>query len=183
MMDEAALGAFLDQAQGDLFRMETLDRYDAGSDGGDFERFLRGEPAPDPARKAAWHKRLAADRERGLRNRRVHVVRSPLSDYLRFEVAWGHAPNAHLEEIRILDLAGTPAPAGLIREDFWLMDDRDVVLMHYDQRCRFTGASVLPPSELPRYRAARDAAWAAAEPFGSWWDAHPQYHSSGRSAA
>jgi len=28
---------------------------------------------------------------------------------------------------------------------------------------------------VPRYRAARDAAWEAAVPFDSYWAAHPQY--------
>ena len=35
---------------------------------------------------------------------------------------------------------------------------------------------------LPRYRAARDAALAAAEPFSSYWARHPQYHQANRAA-
>jgi hypothetical protein len=183
MMDALRLGAYLDRAQAELFRMETLSRYDVPSDGGDFGRYMRGEPGPDAARKRAWHGQLEKDRARGVVNRRVHVVRPPLSDYLCFEFEWGHALNAHLEEIRVLDLGAVPAPAGFVREDFWLMDGQDVVLMHYGDGGRFVGAEILPPAMLIRYRTARDAAWDAAEPFQSWWDAHPQYHRGGKTAA
>jgi hypothetical protein len=183
MMDALRLGAYLDRAQADLFRMETLSRYDVPSDGGDFGRYLRGEPGPDASRKRAWHRQLEKDRARGVVNRRVHVVRPPLSDYLCFEFEWGHALNAHLEEIKVLDLAVVPPPAGFIREDFWLMDDADVVAMHYSDGGKFLGAGILASSELSRYRAARDAAWEAAQPFMAWWEAHPQYHRSGKTAA
>lgn len=46
----------------------------------------------------------------------------------------------------------------------------------YDDIGRFLGATVVDPAEAGRYQAARDAAWYAAEPFGAWWDQHPQYH-------
>src|SRR5260370_36202232 len=46
------------------------------------------------------------------------------------------------------------------------MDNDAVVLMH-NQVGRFTGAEVLPAAVAPRYRAAWDAAWQAAVPFGS----------------
>ena len=168
------LGALLRTAQHDLFRLETLDLYEVPSDGGDYGRYLSGEAAPDPARKAAWHERIRAERERGLRRWRVHAVTEPLTSYLCFEFEWGHALNAHLEDIRVLTTGRSPA--GLDLRDFWLTDDQDVVLMNYDQTGRFTGAQIAPRGEVPRYRAIRDAAWEAAEPFAAWWDAHPQYH-------
>jgi hypothetical protein len=154
--------------------LETLDRYEVPTDGGDFGRYLAGQPAPDPARKAAWHERLRAERERGLRRWRVHVVTEPLSDYLRFEFEWGHALNSHLEDIRVLSVTDSAAARGW--HDFWMVDDRDVLAMGYDPEGRFTGASSVPDSDVYRYRLVRDAAWEGAVPFTAWWEAHPQYH-------
>jgi hypothetical protein len=177
LLNERELGELLDQAQRDLFRMETLDSYDVGSDGGDFARYVAGEPGPDPARKEPWLARLRADAERGLQNRRVHVLRSPVGDYLRYESEWGYAPNSDAgEEIRILDLVEVAGPRGLIAEDFWVMDNATVVRMHYDHGGRFEGASVAPRWQLRKYRRAAEAAWQVSVPFRDWWAAHPEYH-------
>ena len=135
---------------------------------------MDGEPAPDPVRKAAWHERLRAERARGLYRQRVYVAREPLSDYARFECEWGHAPNTALEDIRVLP--ASRVPPGVDLADWWMIDARDVVLMHYDSEGRFTGAEMAAPGETGRYLAARAATWEAAEPFTAWWNAHPQYH-------
>jgi len=175
VLDEAALGALLDQAKHDLFRLETLDLYEVRTDGSDYDRYLRGEPGPEMARKQPWMDRLAADAARGLRNYRVHVLRSPLSPYLRYECEWGYAFNRTAgEEIRILDLAERPRPSAVVDEDFWLMDDATVVTMSYE-RGRYVGAEVLPAGLLPRYRAARDAAWQSAVPFDEYWASHREF--------
>jgi hypothetical protein len=176
LLTEAELGELLDGAERELFRLEVLDSYDVATDGVDFARYLAGEPGPDRARKEPWLARLRADAARGLHNSRVHVVRSPLSDYLRYEMEWGYAPNAEAgEDIRIIDLAETPAPRGLPDHDFWLMDNRAAVVMHYDDG-RFLGAAVAPRRKLARYQRATAAAWDAAVPFGAYWSAHRQQH-------
>jgi hypothetical protein len=98
-------------------------------------------------------------------------------------VRWGYAYNVRAgEDIRILDLAETPEPPGLVDHDFWLVDEDRVVRMHYDDARRFLGGEALPETETPRYVAARDATWAAATPFEPWWAARPQYHRGARLA-
>lgn len=160
------------------FRLETLDTYTSASDGGDVARYLAGEPAPDPERKERWLSRLRAERAQGRIRQRVHVLASPIGPYLRYECEWGYVPNAGAgEDIRILDLAERPRPAALdVDHDFWLIDDRDVIRMHYDADGRFTAAEEAGPGELPRYLSVREAALAAAEPFTAWWQRHPEYH-------
>jgi hypothetical protein len=129
-------------------RVEARDSYAVASDGGDFARYLAGEDAPDPARKNAWLDELAADTAAGKRWQWVHVVRSPLTDYLRFEFEWGYAVNIGAgAQVRILDLAERPAPAGLVAEDFWVLDGQAVLLMHYDGEGRFLGAGEARPGE------------------------------------
>lgn len=184
-LDLPQLGNLLSGFSSDVFRLETLDKYTSDSDGGDVARYLAGEPAPDISRKGPYLTRLRSERIEGRLRRRVHVVRSPLSPYLRYECEWGYGPNAEAgEDIRILDLAERPLPSSLvgIEHDFWLMDSQTVIRLFYDGDGRFSRAEVLAPDELPRYLAARDSALAAAEPFPDWWRRHPQFHQVNQAA-
>jgi hypothetical protein len=168
-----------------VFRLELLDSYDVGTDGGDVARYLAGEDSPDPERKGPWLTHLRTERAAGRLRQRVHVLRSPLTGYLRYECEWGYAPNSEAgEDIGILDLTEQPLPQALdgIDHDFWLIDDQQVIVVHYDQDGRFTGAEHLDPVALPRYQAARDAAIAAAEPFTRFWARHPEYHQVNQAA-
>lgn len=178
MLDERELDEFFAQHfHRTAFRLEVRDSYAVASDGGDLARYLAGEDAPDATRKNAWLDELRADTAAGKRWQWVHVVRGPLSDYLRYEFEWGYAVNIHAgAEVRILDLAECPRPAGLLDEDFWLLDDDGVLVMRYDARGRFLGAESTALAELARYRRARDVAWQAATPFADYWAAHPGYH-------
>lgn len=84
-------------------------------------------------------------------------------------------PNAAAgEDIRILDLAEQPLPAGLadLDHDFWLIDDVHAIRMRYDQDGRFLGATPVDGGLVAGYQAARDAALAAAEPFTTWRARH-----------
>lgn len=184
MMDASELGAYIDEHfTRTLFRLEVLDRYEVASDGGDFARWLEGAAEPTWERKGPWLEHLREEARQGKYSHRVHVVRSPLNDYLRYECEWGYAYNVEAgEDIRILDTAETTRPRDVIEEDFWLIDDELVVSMRYADDGSFHGAVVMPSSTLPRYRAARDAAWAAAVSFGDYWAAHPQYWSPSRVA-
>lgn len=179
MLDLPQLSALINGFSVTAFRLELLDRYTSGSDGGDVDRYLRGEPEPDPARKGPWLSRLRSERAEGRQRQRVHVLRSPISPYLRYESEWGYVPNAEAgEDIRILDLSERPLPPPLdgIDHDFWLIDSTTAARMTYDSTGRFVSAETTEPGELPLYLAACDAAMAAAEPFADWWQRHPEFH-------
>lgn len=176
MLTAVELGQYIDtRLTRSAFRLEVLDHYDVGSDGGDFERYLRGEPAPTMERKQPWLDRLRRERQAGIHNHRVHVLSTPLTDYLRYECEWGYAPNVEAgEDVRIIDLSERALPEGVVDHDFWLIDDRHAIRVHYDEDGKFLGAEPLDDDELPRYVQARDAAVAASEPFASWWSRHPE---------
>ncbi|MGH3254815.1 MAG: DUF6879 family protein [Streptosporangiaceae bacterium] len=177
MLDERELGQFINEHfRRRAFRLEVRDAYAVPSDGGDFARYLAGEPAPDLARKSAWLDTLRAERQAGKVRQWVHVVHGPaLSDYLRFEMEWGYLPNLQAgAEVRILDLVEQTRPDGLVNEDFWLLDDQAALILHYDSAGRFTGAE--QAADVDRYRRARDAAWDGAVPVADYWQDHPQYH-------
>jgi len=157
------------------FRLELLDRYDVDSDGDDYLRYVRGEAEPSAEPKQPWLDRLRREHEAGIYHHRVHVLRTPLNDYLRYECEWGYVHSgAAGEDIRILDQAERTAPDGLTDHDFWLIDDRHAIRMHYDEGGRYLGAEPVDDNELPRYQQARDAAVTASEPFAPWWSRHPE---------
>jgi hypothetical protein len=159
------------------FRVEVRDRYDAPGERDQLARYLAGEPGPDPDRSSPWLDELRADTAAGKRWQWVHVVRGPLSPYLRMAFEWGYPANVHAGgQVRVLDLAEQDEPDGLVDEDFWLLDDEAVLIMRYDDDGRYLGAEPAGPGEIGRYRKVRDATWAAAEPLSRYWRAHPQYH-------
>jgi hypothetical protein len=177
MLDEKELGEYIDSRfTRALFRLETLDLYDVASNGDEYRRYVAGETKPNLERNSAWMEVIRSEVARGLHTYRVHVVRSPLNDYLRFECEWGYVYNARAgEHIRILDLAERPRPAGLLDEDFWLIDEREVLRMHYSDEGKYVGAEVAPEEVLPRYLACKEAAWSGAVDFADYWKAHPGY--------
>lgn len=165
------------------FRFDALEVYNVPTTGNDLERYLAGEPEPDMDRKGRWLDKLRDEQARGLYRYKVWAVPTPLIDRTRFACEWGYAYNVKAgEDVRILDLGKKPWPEGLLRHDFYLLDDEQVVRMHYDDEGHFVGAEVLADEVLPKYREARDIAWAAAEPFEPWWAARPQEHRANRAS-
>jgi hypothetical protein len=177
LLDLAAVDAFIEEHfTRSAFRLEARDRYTVESDQENVERYLAGGPAPSWADGDEWMEQLAQERVAGKRRYRVHVLKSPLSDYLRYECEWGYVYTSRAgEEIYILDLAETPRPDGLINEDFWLLDDEHVLVMRYDPEGRLLGGEPRTAADAPRYRHCRDVALAHAQPFGRYWDEHPQF--------
>lgn len=121
--------AFFDSMEREAFRLETLPAYRVPQEAELFRRFLEGEPLSTADTKP-WTDRLKRLATEGKAVSRVHVIRRPLTDYLRFEFEhYRHNVDAG-EEIRILDLTERPDP-GLPKQDFWLFDESRVVLMNY----------------------------------------------------
>lgn len=177
MMDlDATVAYFGEHFTRTAFRLEVLDYYDVESDGDEYNRYLAGDE-PDHDFKEPWLGALRKERAAGKIRHRVRVLTPPLNAYLRYECEWGYAPNSEAgEDIRVLDLSETSRPADLVDEEFWLLDDTHVLRMIYDDAGRFIGSEL---AEAPdRYRAARDAAIAASEPFETWWARHPEEHRS-----
>jgi hypothetical protein len=175
MLDEQQLGKYIDaHFTSTLFRLETLDKYDVSGETDDYRRYLSGQPGP--MNKQPWMDVIRNEVARGLHTYRVHVVRSPLTDYLRYEFEWGYAYNAEAgEHIRILDTADQCKPDAVIDEDFWLIDNQHALVMHYSPDGAFLGASIAERESVPRYVAASEAAWSAATDFANYWRRHPQF--------
>lgn len=179
------LRSYLDERHTrDLVRVQTLDHYGVASDGDDFRRYLAGESAPDVARKQAWLDDLRSVAATGRTWRNVHIVRTPLSDYLRYSFEWGCTDNvAAGQDVRVLDLTESPHLAALASaNDFYVIDGRRVVRMVYSADGRYEGAVAVGADGVAGYAALAELAHQLATPFTPWWEAHPRYHRATRVA-
>ncbi|OLT31845.1 hypothetical protein BJF79_08605 [Actinomadura sp. CNU-125] len=176
MLSEAELEALFDDFKNEAFRLETLDHYAVSSESERLNRYLNGEPLEIEAATREWLEFMAAEIASGKRWYKVHILRSPLSEYLRFECEWGYAVSSQYgQEVFILDETEHARPAGIPNEDFWLFDNDKVARLLYDDEGRFLGAELVDGIEAAAYPGYRDAVMAEAEPFATWWDRHPEH--------
>ncbi|MFF7730572.1 DUF6879 family protein [Streptomyces sp. NPDC008001] len=159
-------GRLFDTFESSAFRLETLSAYDVDDEREEFEAFLAGKPMPPEWSDNPWVRSMT---DRGKAVARVHVLRSPLTDYLRYELSAYPGNIAAGENIGIIDLSHQHVH-GLPDHDFWLFDDAEVYRMHYTPSGRFTGADKLPHERLGEYLRYRDIAQAHAVPFAEYWE-------------
>lgn len=155
--------ALFDAFQQTAFRLETYAAYDVASERDEYEHFLSSGnvciPDHDP-----WLTRVRHFRATSRWIGRVHMLRRPLTDYLRYEFAVYRHTVAAGEDIRILDLTSQPNP-GLPSEDFWLFDDTSIVRMDYDDQGRQLGRELLEDADPAPYAEWQRIALAHAQPF------------------
>jgi hypothetical protein len=154
------LGKLFETFTSSAFRLECLPAYDVTEDAEReaFRCWKSGEELPPVERE--WLLTVRRAVARGARMQRVRMVSTQLTEYQRFQFAWGYQENtAAGEEIAILD----HEPPGLLRVDFWLFDDATAVVLEYDDAGRFLRPVVAETVEP--YRQARDMALKSAVPF------------------
>ncbi|MGH2690786.1 MAG: DUF6879 family protein [Actinomycetota bacterium] len=151
------------------FRLETLARYSVPEEADRLRLFMEGAPNPGPDEgQRAWQSIVRRHAHAGRYMQRVHLIRGPLTDYLRFEIEWGYRDNAAAgEDIRILHVGPDELPE-LGSEDFWLFDDALAIRMRYDDDGHWTGADTAESSLLAEYQRRRDQALALAVPLSDY---------------
>jgi Family of unknown function (DUF6879) len=175
-MELDELDALLDDAR-DVLRVETRDVYAGCGDGGDVDRYLRGDPPASPE-PAPWATRVGEAVAGGRRRRRLRLVPRPVPWYVRYSCEWGYTATGGLgEEVAVLDQRRDPAAFAWARSlgDLYRIDDRTVFLEH-DRLGRLVrafapGADADATTWLPLADQ-----WHAAEPFGRWWAANEGLH-------
>lgn len=160
-----------------VFRLETLPIYRGQRNMDLLARFLAGQPRPSEQVKLEWTAMISSSVQAGKAVQRVHVVRAPLSDYLRFELTWGYEPNVVAgEDIRIIHISeGDPWPVDLPQHDYWLFDSSELYTMHYDRDAVWLGAEhVTEPKKIVDACRWRDAALHYGTPWSVYIRSHPQ---------
>ncbi|MFB7253291.1 DUF6879 family protein [Streptomyces nojiriensis] len=167
MASSRTLGDLFDDFDREAFRLETLDDYSGSGNVDAYRVFQAGQEQPE-GYNAGWVNELRDLTNAGKRVYRVHVLRRPLTEYLRFELGWGYRTNmTGGEEFFILDVTDASNPLDAV-PDFWLFDSKDTAVMRYDDAGGFLGADVLPQDEAAAFVAYRETALAHAEPFTDW---------------
>ncbi|WP_097910602.1 MULTISPECIES: DUF6879 family protein [unclassified Streptomyces] len=112
----------------EAWRLETLPQYLVPQEADEFQAFKEGARYPGPYEDDWMH--MVRTRTVG----RVHIVRRPLSAYLKFEFDRYYRHQAPAgEDIRILDVTDRPNPLPDTLSDFWMFDRSTVVLMNYEE--------------------------------------------------
>ena len=158
---------FFDSFTRSVWRLELHPVYTMPEEVEDMTRWRAGERLPEDY-WSPWMERVAGYRASGRTIGRVHVVRRPLSEYLRFEYdSYRHHVRAG-EDIRILDLTDKP-DLGLPDYDFWLFDERQVVQMLYRPDGTQIGRELVEHPNIEAYLKWRDMACAGAVPVVEYW--------------
>lgn len=148
-----------------VFRLEALQHYHVPNDDPFMAAFRNRAPRPSrTVRTSPWLARVAKSvLGSGKQWQRVHLIREPLSEYLKMEMQGYIESQAAGEEIFLAD-ADAPALSSL-GPDFWIFDDPAhsaggyAVLMHYDPNGQPESfAFVDDPRQLEALRAQRDTA-------------------------
>ncbi|WP_414168262.1 DUF6879 family protein [Streptoverticillium reticulum] len=166
MLDGDEFGRLFETFEQTAFRLETLSVYDVEEEREEFEAFLAGKPMPPEWSDNPWVRSMT---DLGKTVSRVHVLSSPLTDYLRYELSAYPGNITAGETIGIIDLARQRV-TGLPDHDFWLFDDAEVYRMHYTGSGKFVGAERLAPARLAEYRRYQEVAEEAAVPFADYWE-------------
>jgi hypothetical protein len=149
------------------YRLELLDEYDSPRTRVRVARFLAGQ-TDDAEVRAYWDRVVGEARRVGKTMQRVHVITEPLTDYLRFELAFYRGSVLAGEDIRILpgDLA-----VGLVLPgfDYWLFDGERAAVMYYGDRGTWLHTEIVTESSfVTDCRRWRDQALSRAVPLGDY---------------
>jgi hypothetical protein len=162
---------FFDDFERSVWRLELHALYAMPQEETTLGRWRAGDRLPVD-HWSRWMDRVAGYLKTGRTVGRVHVVRRPLSEYLRFEFEWYYQPHLRAgEDIRILDLTGQEDP-GLPDHDFWLFDETRVVKMRYRLDGTQIARELLEDPDVERYLRWRDLALTRSVPFAEYWAEH-----------
>lgn len=167
-----------ERAEVNIFRLETLQCYGNSGEDPALAAFEAGEPHLITPGKREWIALVRGRTTAGCVMQRVHVVREPITDYLRFELTWGYQPNVDAgEDIGIIPVPpGAPWPATLPeRADFWLFDFSVLYTLRYDQDGSWIAAEqVTERAAIQQARRWRETAIRLAMPWRLYIDSHPE---------
>ncbi|MGW4492036.1 DUF6879 family protein [Streptomyces sp. NPDC004376] len=120
-----------DTYQHSAWRFEAQPTYTMPKEAENVARFLRGELKPAD-HNARWHERVRGYLASGRTIGRVRIVRKPLTDYQRYQFAWGIPGNIQAgEDIRVLDVTQDDYGLPLSGTDWWMFDESRVVHLNF----------------------------------------------------
>lgn len=172
-LDLKEFGQCFEDFRHKAFRLETLDHYLVPEEEGIYARYLKGE-TPPPSVNEEWCQLVRRNTQSGKCMERVHVISIPPSQYLKFEIEWGYVHStAAGEKVYLLNRRNVPESKAAPR-DYWLFDDRTLVLMEYDQNGKFLGARrESDPAVVATYREAGYVLKSLGIPLAEYLETNP----------
>lgn len=152
------------------FRVETLPAYAVVDDDHVFKNYMEGGGTPpfdDPGWKD-WYSRVRSATEAGKEMIRVHLVPEVLTPYLRYEIEWAYSMfNAAAgETVMLVNIDRHPQLKELRGTDFYLFDDRRVLLINFDEQNKLVNMETdQDPQVIERYRRLKEEILSAAVPL------------------
>ncbi|MFI6298837.1 DUF6879 family protein [Nonomuraea sp. NPDC050790] len=163
-----------DAFERDAFHLELRDSYGVAGEQSRFGRWLAGERqshAEVAAWFADWTDKVRAKAAEGRSVRRVRVISEPVSPYIEFE--WQdtvHNVEAG-EDIRWLPRHLLPEQVAFPVDgnDWWLLDDRIVVVNRFDEEGRSAGRELVDdPGVISDCVQVRNLLWSVAIPHAEY---------------
>ncbi|MGW3346810.1 DUF6879 family protein [Nonomuraea rubra] len=161
-----AFDALFSSFQRSAFRLEGRDRYYAPDEQERVKRFLAGQGYDVASRLASpWWQTIRQATIDGKVVRRVRVVTEPHGEYTRYALVGARINIDGGEDIRYLP-RHQAVELGLPEHDYWLFDERLVVLMHFDDADAFVGAELVDdPATVAEHRRWQATAWEHSIPY------------------
>jgi hypothetical protein len=158
-----------------IFRLEALPAYSVQEDLALFEKWKRGRFELDGALRE-WLQKLKRAKDSRMSIQRVRVVQLPISDYIRYEMDfWKHSIRSG-EEITFIEsekYKELTKGSGLEPMDFWMFDDRILVLFHYDRKGGFAREELVSDDDIVRkYKEFKKVLLKIAIPMEEFIKAH-----------
>jgi hypothetical protein len=149
---------WIKSAQRRVFRYETQFWYSDGQ-GPEMAEWLSTGTIVDIPGMPEWCTLVTNTTRCGVTIRRVRALSSPITDYLRWEMAVAQAINIPAgEDIRVID-ATAPGRESLPADDFWIIDDT-VVIVEFDSSHDMSGIECLSDSaHVAIYHDHMETAW------------------------
>lgn len=172
LLDGESWREVFDAYQRDAWRFEAQPAYTMPNEAESVNRFLRGESKPE-SHNARWHERVRGYVAAGRRIGRVRVIRQPLTDYQRYQFAWGIPGNIEAgEDIRVLDVTREDCGLPLTGQDWWMFDETQIVHLNFRPDGTQINRELVESPEIAQYKRWRDICLAHAVPFAQYLKEH-----------
>ncbi|MFF5584757.1 DUF6879 family protein [Streptomyces hygroscopicus] len=131
LLDGDGWREYFDAFEREAWRFEAQPTYTMPKEQENVARFLTGEAKPAD-HNARWHERVKRYIDSGRSIGRVRVVRQPLTDYQRYQFAWGIPGNIKAgEDIRVLDVTHDDYGLPLTGQDWWMFDRTRIACLNF----------------------------------------------------
>jgi hypothetical protein len=170
ILSPTEFGRLFETFQKNAFRLETLSQYIVPEERAALDAFLTGTPLP-PSQQidVKWRALMKRNIESGKMMQRVHIIPSQLTPYLRYEIEWAYSYTSAIgEDIRLIV---SDYPDSIIgdHKDFWLFDDKTLVIVRYETDGTFVHGERIEEEEIiERHRNLKQKLLNRAEPLSAY---------------